>query len=164
MKIALLSDIHDNTHNLRRALQQAQTAGCTQLLFLGDMAELSTFRLLRELWPHEMQLVAGNNDYPRAAFHDFAEAAPLTHFHEDSAELELGGRRIYMTHEPMNGVLYAAECGEFDLVLFGHTHRGGQQAHGHTIVANPGDVQGRYDEPSFAIYDTEAHTVTHIAL
>ena len=164
MQIAILSDIHDNTAHLNRALQQALSKGCTHLLFLGDMAESATFHLLRKLWPHELQLVPGNNDYPRQAFRSFAEASPQTHYHAESADLELDGRRIYMTHEPTNGVYYAAECGEYDLVLFGHTHRAGQQEHGRTIVANPGDIQGRYGEPSFAIYDTAAHKLTHIAL
>lgn len=165
MRIAILSDIHDNTRNLRLALQKAQAAGCTQLLFLGDMASVGTFRLLRELWPHEMQLVPGNNDYPRADFHAFAQqAVPRTVFHGESAQITLSGRRIYMTHEPSNGVLYAAESGEFDLVLFGHTHRRGQQLHGHTIVANPGELQGRYGEPSFAIYDTAAHQIELVQL
>lgn len=165
MLVAILSDTHDNTLNLRRALQLAQEGGCTHLLFLGDMASVSTFRLLRELWPHEMQLVPGNNDYPRADFRAFAAAAtPQTLYHGESADIQLDGRRIYMTHEPMNGVLYAAECGEFDLVLFGHTHQRGQQQHGRTIVANPGDLQGRYGEPSFAIYDTAAHELRHTLL
>lgn len=165
MLIAILSDIHDNTRNLRAALQRAQEAGCTQLLFLGDMAGVSTFRLLRELWAQGMQLVPGNNDYPRADFYAFAQqAGPQVILHGETAQPALGGRRIYMTHEPSNGVLYAAECGEFDLVLFGHTHRSGQQRHGHTIVANPGELQGRYGEPSFAIYDTAAHRLEHVYL
>lgn len=163
MQLAILSDIHDNTQNLRRALQKALDAGCTQLLFLGDMTTPGTLRLLLELWPHEMQLVPGNNDYSWGDIHN----APGMHracFHNVSAEIETGGRRLYMTHVPSNGVRYAAECGEYDLVLFGHTHRSELQMCGHTIVANPGDIQGRYGTPSFAVYDTEAHRLTHIAL
>lgn len=164
MLIAILSDIHDNTANLRTAIDKALAHGCTHMLFLGDMAEPATLRLLRQLWPHELDLVPGNNDFPRSHFQSFAESAPLTRYHDAGADICVGGRRIYMTHEPQHGVLYAAESGEFDLVLFGHTHRAGQQKHASTIVANPGDLQGRYGDPSFAIYDTAAHSLQHIQL
>lgn len=164
MLIALFADIHDNTRNMQQALQKALAEGCSHLLFLGDMASVATFRQLRQAWPHGMDIVPGNNDYPRADFLEEAKQSPLTRYHAESAQITLDERHIYMTHEPYNGVLYAAECGEFDAVFFGHTHRGGQQLHGHTIVANPGDIQGRYGDPSFAIYDTTAHTVRHIAL
>lgn len=164
MLIAIFADIHDNTRNMNLALAKAQAEGCSHLLFLGDMAEPSTFRLLRQAWPHGMDLVPGNNDYPRAEFSALAAESPNTHYHADSAQIYLDGRHIYMTHEPFNGVLHAAECGEFDAVFFGHTHRGGQRRHGDTIVSNPGDIQGRYGDPSFAIYDTTAHEVRHIKL
>lgn len=164
MLIAILSDIHDNEENLRRAISAALAEGCTHLLFLGDMADISTLRLLRRLWPYEMDLVQGNNDYPRADFRAFAEADPLTRFHGESAQLQLDQRRIYMTHEPSHGILLAAESGAFDLLLFGHTHRSGKQSHGHALIANPGDIQGRYGSPSFAIYDTAEHSLRHLPL
>lgn len=164
MLIAILSDIHDRVKNMRLALSQARAEGCTHLLFLGDMAEMSTFRTLRQEWEHEMDLVQGNNDYPREEFAAFAATGPATRFHGASADLHLGGRRIYMAHEPGAGVLYAAESEQFDLVLFGHTHRAGQQTHANTLIANPGDIQGRYGAPSFAIYDTTTHLLRHIRL
>ena len=164
MLIAIFSDIHDQTAHMRQALRKAQEAGCTHLLFLGDMTTAATYRELREAWAHGLDMVAGNNDYPREIFQKLASESEQTRFHGESAQLTLDGRRIYMTHEPHNGVLYAAESGEFDLALFGHTHRSGQQTHGATIVANPGDLQGRYGAPSFAIYDTVAHRVRHVAL
>lgn len=162
MLIALLSDIHDNLRQMKRALEQAKAEGCTHLLFLGDVATTGTLKQMQELWPHEIDMVPGNNDYPREEFRACATAR--LRYHERSADIVLDHRHIYMTHEPHNGVLYAAESGEYDAVFFGHTHRAGQQAHGATIVANPGDIQGRYKAPSFAIYDTTAHTVRHIAL
>ena len=63
MLVALLSDIHDHTTNLLLALHSAQEQGCSHLLFLGDMAETSTFRTLRDEWPHPIDLVFGNNEY-----------------------------------------------------------------------------------------------------
>ena len=63
MRIALCSDIHDHITHLLLALETARSAGCTHLLFMGDMAELSTFRTLLEEWGHPIDLVFGNNEY-----------------------------------------------------------------------------------------------------
>lgn len=164
MLIAIASDIHDNKRNLRRAMAQAQAEGCSRLLFLGDVESPATFALLRSLWPHELDAVPGNNDYPRESFREFAAQHPQTHYHEGSADLLIDGRHIYMTHEPYNGVRFAAESGDYDLVLYGHTHRPHLERAGNTIVANPGDLQGRYGEPSFAVYDTSAHSLRHVPL
>ena len=68
MLVALLSDIHDHTTNLLLALHTAQEQGCSHLLFLGDMAEASTFRTLRDEWPHPIDLVFGNNEYEIKSF------------------------------------------------------------------------------------------------
>ena len=163
MLIGILSDIHDNTDHLHRAIRLMEQENCTRLLCLGDMADVSTLRLLRSLWEGEMDLVSGNNDYPRSAFRDAAAAMPATHYHGDTADLTLAGRRIFLAHEPER-TLHAADLGCFDAIFFGHTHQAGQMRDGRTLIANPGEIQGRYGEPSFAVYDTDTHTLRHIRL
>lgn len=164
MLIGLISDIHDHTANLRRALALLKAEPCTHLLCLGDIASVSTLRLLAELWPHELDTVAGNNDYPQADFCDFcAREAPRIRYHGSSAELDLNGRRIYMVHEPTRA-LHAAEFGQFDAVFFGHTHQAWHMTDGATLIANPGDLQGRHGAPSFALYDPAAHTLRYMRL
>lgn len=163
MNLGLISDIHDNVPGMCAALEQLAAAGCSCLLCLGDIASVSTLRRLRESWQGELHLVAGNNDYPRADFSAAAAAMPHTHYHGDTAELTLGGRRIFMAHEPER-TLSAARFGSFDAIFFGHTHRAGQLQEGGALIANPGEVQGRYGHPSVAVYDTATHTLRHLSL
>ena len=164
MLIALLSDIHDHLDNMRAALRQLSSTDCRHMLFLGDMAQISTFRELRAVWPHELDLVAGNNDYPREDFARCAREWSHTRYHGESAELVLDNRRIYMTHVPGYSLSHIATFGEFDAIFFGHTHRAEHHFIGSTLIANPGDLQGRYGRPSYALYDTTRHTLSHVSL
>ncbi len=163
MLVALLSDIHDHTTHLLLALQAAREQQCTHLLFMGDMAELTTFRTMREEWPHAMELVFGNNEYNRGAFLRTAQQWKHTTLHGDSADIVLDGRRIFMTHLPW-AASQAASTGRYDAVFFGHTHMPEILRAGTTLVVNPGEVYGRQGAPSIGVYDTATNSARIIPL
>lgn len=158
MLVALVSDVHDHTTHLLLALHEARSQGCTHLLFMGDMAGLSTFRTLREEWPHPIDLVFGNNEYETAAFQRAAEQWRRTTLHGETADLVLDGRRVFICHLPWTASK-AAESGLYDAVFFGHTHVPETLSIGSTLVANPGEVYGRQGTPSIGVYDTCSNTV-----
>lgn len=164
MLVALMSDAHDEQENLLKAVRLAEDAGCRHLLYLGDLCTVETLRVLRQAWPFELDLVPGNNDYPRAVFEECVREWQNTRFHADTAHLAIMERRIMMTHVPGYALQLAAESGKYDAVFFGHTHRPVCVNVGHAVVANPGDLQGRFASPSFATYDTETNSVTMIPL
>ena len=159
MKVALISDIHDNAANLVQALSLAEVAGCTHLICLGDMVHSGTYRTLRLSWPFGIDLVFGNNERERSLFRKMTAGFANTTLHDDAGELELDGRRIYITHMPerAQGALAA---GRFDAVFFGHTHQVFNKTFGNTLVANPGEITGRGGHPSFGIYHTGDNTVS----
>ena len=80
--------------------------------------------------------------------------------------VNIGEHKILATH----GDLYSAKrtteklvkkakeegC---DVVFYGHTHIAEQYLHGHTLVANPGEVAGVRRPPSFAVYHTADNDV-----
>ncbi len=160
MLIALLSDIHGHSTRLLLALARAQELGCTHLLCMGDVADLATFRLLCEEWPHGLELVFGNNEWHRESFLRVADEYPHATHHGDAASVELGGRRLFFCHYPQVATR-AAASGRYDAVFFGHTHRAEihpATAEGQPLLANPGEVQGRTGCPSMAVYDTESNS------
>lgn len=163
MRVALLSDIHDHITHLLQALLAAREHECTHLLYMGDMARLSTFRTLREEWSYAIDLVFGNNEYELAAFQRAAQQWRSTTLHGDSADVMLDGRRIYLTHFPWTAAK-AAESGEYDAVFFGHTHVPEILNMGNTLIANPGEVYGRQGAPTIGVYDTESNTVRIITI
>lgn len=163
MLVALLSDIHDNTTHLLLALHEARVQGCTHLLFMGDMATLSTFRILREEWPHPIDMVFGNNEYEIRAFQRAAEQWHSTTLHGETADLALDGRRIFFCHLPWTAAR-AAESGVYDAVFYGHTHVPETLFAGSTLIANPGEVYGRQGRPTIGVYDTSSNTVRIVNL
>lgn len=163
MLVALLSDIHDHSSHLLLALQAALEHKCTHLLFMGDMAGISTFRTLREEWPHGMDLVFGNNEYNHDAFLRLAALWEHTTLHGETADFVLDGRHIFMTHLPWSAS-QAASSGAYDAVFFGHTHVPEQFLSGNTLVANPGEVYGRQGHPTLGIYDTATNSVRIIPI
>jgi predicted phosphodiesterase len=44
-----------------------------------------------------------------------------------------------------------AQCGEYDLVCYGHDHTFHVQRIGRCLLVNPGDLLGKDDRPSFAL-------------
>ena len=157
MRAALLSDIHDHVTHLLLALEAARAEGCTHLLFMGDMAELSTFHLLMEEWEQPIDLVLGNNEYQIGTFRKLADTRGNVRFHGEEADIQLHGRSIFFCHLPWTA-LKAAESGQYDAVFYGHTHAAEIRQLGHTLLANPGEIYGRQSRPSIGIYDTENNT------
>ncbi len=154
MFVAVMSDAHDEPDHLHQAVRKALALDCRHLLFLGDLATVTTLRFLRTAWPYGMDIVPGNNDFPLSSFLNCTREWHNTTFHPSATDITLDHRRIFLTHIPGASLRLAAESGEFDAIFFGHTHRPEQHRFGSTLIANPGDIQGRFGAPSFGIYDT----------
>ncbi len=165
MRIALISDIHDNTTNLLLALARAQELGCTHLFCMGDVAELSTFRLLCEEWTQGADIVFGNNEWPHDAFLRVAREYPHVTHHGEKAELNMDGRHLSFSHYPRTAFL-TAEQGGYDAIFFGHTHVAEHYPakDGMPLFVNPGELQGRSGKRSMAVYDTADNTAQLIPL
>lgn len=163
MLVALLSDIHDHTTHLLLALHAAREAGCTHLLFMGDMAQASTFRTLQEEWSYPMDIVLGNNEYELTAFSRIAEQTDMTTLHGNNADIVLDSRRIFFCHLPWVAT-QAAASGRYDAVFYGHTHTPEVTQTRSGILANPGEVYGRQNDPTIGIYNTCTNTVRIIRI
>lgn len=159
MIIAVMSDIHDNIWNLADALTQAQASGAEVLIFCGDFCAPFTLTQMAQEFGGPVHCVFGNNDGdPRLLLQNALAAGNVT-LHGQYAELTLDGRRIAVNHYP-EIARRVAEAAQFDLVCYGHNHRALVEDLGGTILANPGEVMGRFGAPSFGLYDTQAHTFT----
>lgn len=150
MRLAILSDIHDNIWALDRALQRA--AGSDVLLLLGDLCAPFTMAMIVERFAGPIHLVWGNNDGDRQQIGEQARRGNVT-LHGEFADLTLDGRRIALTHYP-HIARAIARSGDYDLVCHGHNHRRGLSEVGATLLLNPGEVMGRFGVSSMALYDT----------
>ncbi len=163
MKIAALSDIHDRLDHLATALNQVAALKPSTILFLGDFCAPFSLNQLAEGFSGPIHAVFGNNDGDPFLLSQIAAKHDHVTLHGLYAELELGGRKIAINHYP-DISKRVAQSGQFDAVFSGHDHQKYQHQFGETIWANPGEIMGRFGEPSFGIYDTETAVFQHVPL
>ncbi len=153
MKIAILSDIHDNLPKLRAALARCQEAAV--LICCGDLCSPFVAKELGLGFQGPVHIVFGNNDGDRFRLPANAARFPNLQFHGEEAELTLGGKTFFVNH--FDGIGRAvAKSGAFDVVCFGHNHKCEVTPMGCTLVINPGEIYGLLQGHStFVLYDTE---------
>ena len=160
MKIAIVSDIHDNVWTLKAALSQLQDAGI--LLCCGDLCSPFIVGLMAEAFSGTIHIVEGNNEGDWRRISQAAHKFPNVYLHGELFEDEIDGQRIAINHYP-NIALPLAQSGKYDLVCYGHDHRFAIEQRGSTLSLNPGALLGydpvsKQDIPAtFIIYDTQLH-------
>jgi uncharacterized protein len=152
MRIAVISDVHDNIWALEDVLNKLRD--CDVLLCLGDVCSPFTYDMILERFIGPVHFIWGNNDGDRLLIIRKVDQASRATLHGDCAELQLGGRTLFLTHYPVIGRAVAAG-GTYDLVCCGHNHSRNTSWVGKTLLLNPGEVMGRFGVHSAAIYDTE---------
>jgi len=151
MKLAILSDIHDNIWKLETLLAGLEADA---LIFCGDFCAPFTLAQIGEAFAGPVHVVFGNNDGDQFLLAQVALKFPQVTLHGDFAELELDGRKVAVTHYPQVG-LALARGGTYDLVCHGHSHERLVEQAGRTLRVNPGEVMGRFGLSTYALYDTE---------
>jgi hypothetical protein len=157
MRVGLLGDSHDHVIRIRESVAILNRARVEIVVHVGDYC--SPFAV-RELGALDAPLhgITGNNDgdvyqIQRA----FAEIG--ARLEAQWWETRLGARRALVMHEP-RGVVDVAAGGEYDLIVYGHTHERDERRIGETLIVNPGEACGWLGGiGSLAVYDTDDHEV-----
>ena len=160
MRLAIVSDIHDNLWNLAAAMQVMRSADV--LLCCGDLCspfvidELASF-------PGPVHIVFGNNDADLYRITAKAAKKPNCHIHGELFHDTFDGRRLAMNHfdylaRPI------AKSGDYDVVCFGHNHEFEVSRQASALLINPGPIMGakftsgkwQDTAATFVVYDTSA--------
>ena len=141
MKIAIVSDTHDNIDNFNKIIDFLHKENIGTILHCGDICNQEIIDQALKNFKGEIMFVRGNGDFE---LHNIPE----------KLEIELGDKKIFFNHYP-DIAKKKAESGKFDLVFYGHTHRPWVEMIGNCKLVNPGEVAGQRFKPTFAIYDTE---------
>lgn len=158
MKVGLIGDTHDHVIRIRESVSILNRAQVEIVIHVGDYCSPFAVRELEKL-DAPLHGITGNNDgdifqIQRA----FAEIG--ARLEAQWWETRLGPRRALVMHEP-RGIVDVAAGGEYDLIVYGHTHERDEQRVGDALVVNPGEVCGWLGGiGSLAIYDTGDHEVT----
>jgi uncharacterized protein len=158
MKIAIISDIHDNVWSLAATLSHAQAAEA--LLCCGDLCSPFIIPRLAEGFPgRPIHIVFGNNDADLFRITRQAFRFPEVQLHGAFFQGEVGGVSLAMNHYD-DLALAVAAGGPFQVVCYGHNHAYRVAKLGKTLTINPGTLLGydpihNQDVPmTFVLYDT----------
>lgn len=145
VRIGVVSDTHRNQAMVRRAL--AMLGKIDYLMHLGDGVQDVQF--VEAILDIPVYTVGGNCD--------FAGKSP------SDLTVEIGGRKIFMTHGHFFGVrsntralIKNAVKNGYDITLFGHTHVSEVFAEGSHVFMNPGSTsepRGPYKRPTCGLIE-----------
>ncbi|NOX24618.1 MAG: YfcE family phosphodiesterase [Deltaproteobacteria bacterium] len=161
MRVAIISDSHDQVMNLRAAVTYCNAYGVSIVIHCGDL--ISPF-MLKELaeFGGAVHLVYGNNVGDQ---HLISQACgtkfPAITQHGVLGAVEAGGLTFAFTHYPEMARGIASQ-GRFDVVCCGHNHRYGVERVGAAILINPGEMLGAEDQPGFCILETASRKVERV--
>jgi len=164
MLVGVFSDVHDNLDNLSWALMLFKEHGVETLIYCGDFCSPIPARAMGGGFAGDIHVVFGNGDGDRFAIATAAHTQfPNLKLHGEYAELELGGRKIAVTHYPF----YAralARTGDYNAVFSGHTHQRHEERLGDCLWLNPGEILGWQGPATCAIYNTATNSAEIITL
>jgi putative phosphoesterase len=163
MKVAILSDIHDQVWKLETALRfltdQAET-----LIFCGDFCSPFVLAQIADDFDGTIHAVFGNNDGDTFRMTALMAKWKHVHLHGEAWFGEIDGDSFAVNHYPEIAQALA-RAGTYDVVCYGHNHAHKIESVGHTLLINPGCLMGyspakKEDVPAtFVIYDTESGAV-----
>lgn len=169
MRIAIMSDSHDNIPNMEKALKYINEHRINFIIHCGDLAAPSMLKdVMVPNFNGQIHMVYGNVGDPDL-LNQVANKCKEVKVHGDRGEVEVEGKKIGFCHTPMEAKKLA-ETGQFNIVFYGHTHRpweekievGSQKLE--VRMVNPGTLAGMFYKATFAIYDTNTDKLELIIL
>ena len=153
MKIAIISDTHDNLPNLQKTLKFCQKEDIAQIIHCGNVCSRDTLAEFSADWIEKFYLSFGNADFTKDLEFGAAATKKIVIFNS-IGKAEIGGLDLAFCHFPEIASSLASQD-KYDFVFHGHTHKPWLEQVGKSILACPGNVANLYFAPSFAILDTK---------
>lgn len=149
MKIAIISDIHDNQVNLKKCLTWCNKNKIKNIFCLGDITNEETLEILANGFKKEIFLVRGN-----AEIFDEKKIEKYANINNGGVVdvIETEKTKIGLCHEPylINKILKNKEV---KYIFYGHTHKPWIEEVGDIKIINPGTLGGVFSRATFAVLD-----------
>lgn len=170
MKVAIISDVHNNEINLGKVLDYCKRESIGIIICCGDLASDETFEYLNKHFSGIIHYTFGNMDNDQLKNLEFAKRYKNTVLYDDYGETEIDGQKIAFVHFPdIAENLCRKE--KYDFVFYGHTHKPWSSIEKNTgghgkkcLMLNPGNVAGEIYPPTFAVWDTENNEFTLVRI
>jgi len=152
MKVAIISDIHDNLVNLEKCLNWCQENKVKNIICCGDVTNGETLKLLAENFAGKIYLVNGNVElYDKEEIKQYKNIKYFGRI----GRFELNKKNIGFCHE-LYLVEKILEKGKCDIIFYGHTHKPWEEKVHETKIINPGTLGGVFTRATFAVWDTKS--------
>lgn len=163
MRIAVVSDTHNNRTYSARAVEIIARRGIGRVIHCGDVT--SGDYLLEVFSEFELHVVLGNIDRDPADIRTALRGLPEGSTVDDVYETTVDGVALAACHGHTRTRTDLIERGTFGFVFHGHSHRRRDERHGPTRVVNPGSLGGlKRETRSFCIVDPARDEVEFIEL
>ena len=162
MRVGLMADSHDRLPAIAELVKRLQAGGVGFILHAGDFC--SPFSLQPFIDEHmAVAGVFGRNDGDTEGLRAKAAQAMGIELYESPHSVSVGDRRILLVHDL--GEVNERSIDEHAIVIFGCSHRRGEERRGEVLLVNPGEACGwLHGVPSAAILDLETLQLEWITL
>lgn len=155
MKIAIISDTHDNLVTLEKALLWCKKNSVTELIHCGDVCYPKTLLMMSKSFKGKIHLVFGNGDFEKDEMEVLKKKGKIKNiiFYNSFGEIIIDNQKIYFIHKP-DKELFENLSHEKKYIFYGHTHMPDLKKLNNCLLVNPGNIAGISYRPSFAVWDT----------
>ena len=156
MKIAIISDTHDNLPNFKKAVDWIKKEKIKTIIHCGDICAPGVLKEIAKKFTGKIHLVFGNVDGAQFFMTKmvYENQLPNVILYGEKGEIKAGGKRIAFVHLPefARGLAFTKK---YDLVFYGHTHKPWEEKIGNCRLVNPGNLANLFYKATFAVYDTK---------
>jgi putative phosphoesterase len=136
--IGIMADSHDNLPAIQKAVRLFKDAGCELVIHAGDFVAPFAAREL-EVLDCPVKAVFGNCDGEKKGLEK--ALASFGEIQKEPFVFSHKGRKYFLTHVPAD-LRRQAASGQYDIIVFAHTHSPEIQKKGRTLIVNPGECGG----------------------
>ncbi len=164
MKVAIISDTHDQLEKVETAISSIQDHNCQAVIHCGDWCSpFVAEEFVKAGLPVYTSM--GNNDGDRDGIRSkFQHSDIKWELEEEILELEIDNKKFAVNHYPDVAEVLAASK-QYDVICYGHNHKRFIQQIDQMWMINPGAlIRNTVEGWGFAIYDTVTHDVDFVDL
>lgn len=156
MKIAIISDTHDNLPNFKKAVDWIKKEKIKTIIHCGDICAPEVLKEIAKKFTGKIHLVFGNVDETRFVMTKMVDKSFRSNviLYGEKGEIKAGGKRIAFVHFP-EFARKLASTRKYDLVFYGHTHKPWEEKIENCRLVNPGNLANLFYKATFAVYDTK---------
>lgn len=165
MKVAIISDIHENFHNLTLFLNEVKKYNIWKIVFLWDFMNNWIAKILASS-SIPVYAIWWNNDWDKVAITKTALSkwSNMEVWFDTFDIIEINDKKVFITHYPMLAKPMAKSW-DFDAVFYWHDHAFNIDNINNCIIANPWEISAhKTGKATFAIYDSETNQAEIITL